>query len=53
MKVPIICCPLSHAGDNYATHDHIAVAEDLGTIHRLGFRIVPLDWVVEAALGEQ
>ena len=51
MKVPIICYHSSHAGDDYATDDHIAVAEDLDTIHRLGFRIVPLDWVVEAVLG--
>ena len=52
-KVPIICYHSYHAGEGYATDDHIALAADLRTIHRLGFRVVPLDWVVEAVLGER
>jgi polysaccharide deacetylase len=53
VKVPIICYHSSHAGKDYASDDHHALAADLRTIHRLGHRIVPLDWVVESLLGER
>ncbi|MEO8740824.1 MAG: polysaccharide deacetylase family protein [Casimicrobiaceae bacterium] len=53
MKIPIICYHSCHAGDDYATDDHTAVATDLRIVHRLGFRIVPVDWVVESVLGER
>lgn len=53
MRVPIICYHSCNAGDDYATDDHLALAADLRTIQRLGYRIVPLDWVVEALLGER
>ena len=53
MKVPILCYHSCNAGDSYATDDHIALAADLRAIYRLGFRVVPLDWVVEALLGER
>jgi len=51
--VPIICYHSCHAGNDYASDDHVALAADLRTIHRLGHRIVPLDWVVESLLGER
>jgi peptidoglycan/xylan/chitin deacetylase (PgdA/CDA1 family) len=53
MKVPILCYHSCHAGNEYATDDHIALAEDLRTIYRLGYRVVPLDWIVEVLLGER
>ena len=53
MKVPILCYHSCNAGDSYATDDHIALAADLRAIYRLGYRVVPLDWVVEALLGER
>ncbi len=53
MRVPILCYHSCHAGDGYATDDHIALASDLRTIHARGLRVVPLDWVVEALLGER
>jgi hypothetical protein len=31
------------AGNDYATNDHVALAADLETLHRLGARIVPLE----------
>jgi len=34
------------AGNEYATNDHLALASDLETIDRLGWRIVPLPGVV-------
>ena len=47
-------CYHSHrAGVDYASDDHHALAADLRTIHRLGHRIVPLDWVVESLLGDR
>jgi len=53
MKVPILCYHSCYAGDTYATDDHIALACDLRTIYGLGFRVVPLDWIVQAVLGER
>ena len=53
MRVPVLTY---HAGiissDAYAGNDHIALAADLELIDSLGFRIVPLQWVVEQLLGE-
>lgn len=53
MRVPIICYHSCHAGSDYASDDHHALAADLRAIHRLGHRIVPVDWVVESLLGER
>jgi hypothetical protein len=53
MRVPIICYHSYHVGDDYGSDDHDALAADLRAIHRLGHRIVPLDWVVESLLGER
>ena len=53
LKVPIVCYYSCHVGNDYASDDHHALAADLRTLHRLGYRIVPLDWVVESLLGER
>src|SRR5207237_10228599 len=53
VRVPIICYHSCHAGNDYASDDHHALAADLRTIHRRGYRIVPLDWVGESLLGER
>jgi peptidoglycan/xylan/chitin deacetylase (PgdA/CDA1 family) len=53
MKATILCYHSCHAGSDYATDDHIALAADLRTIHRLGFRVVPLDWIVDMLLGQR
>lgn len=50
MKVPIICYHSARIGSDYLSDDHYALAEDLRAIHRLGYRIVPLGWVVDAVL---
>ncbi len=39
------------AGNDYASNDHVALASDLETIDRLGWRIVPLPGVVARWLG--
>lgn len=54
MKIPILSYH-SHTigGRTYETNDHIALYEDLRTIHRLGFRIVPLHWMVEWILDQK
>lgn len=41
------------AGNDYASNDHVALANDLITIHQAGFRIIPLAWLVEWLLGER
>ncbi len=53
MKIPIICYHSCNAGSDYTSDDHMALASDLQTIARLDFNVVPLDWVVEALLGER
>ena len=53
MRVPILCYHSCHAGDSYATDDHAALACDLRAIYALGFHVVPLEWIVEALLGER
>ena len=54
MRVPVLTY---HAGiisgQNYLGNDHIALAEDLELIQRMGLRIVPLQTVVEAFLGHR
>ncbi|MEW6270498.1 MAG: polysaccharide deacetylase family protein [Thermodesulfobacteriota bacterium] len=40
-------------GESYDTNDHHALHEDLRLIHREGFRIVPLGWVAEWAVGRR
>lgn len=52
MRVPV----LTYHGNNvhggaYHENDHVALADDLATIHRLGWRVVPLRHVVDAVLG--
>ncbi|MBN8887509.1 MAG: polysaccharide deacetylase family protein [Rudaea sp.] len=52
MKVPILTYHSNNiAGNDYATNDHVALAEDLRTIARLGLRIVSAAEVVDALLG--
>lgn len=53
MKATILCYHSCNVGTDYATDDHIALAADLRAIYRLGFRVVPLDWIVQALLGER
>jgi Polysaccharide deacetylase len=53
VKVPVLCYHSCNAGKDYGTDDHVALAVDLRIIYDLGFRVVPLDWIVEALLGER
>ena len=53
MKVPILTYhAMNIAGNDYRNNDHVALAEDLRLIDRLGLRIVPLSLVVDALLGD-
>ena len=53
MKVPILTYHSNNiSGNDYATNDHVALADDLRTIARLGLRIVPAQEVVDVLLGE-
>ena len=52
MRVPVLTYHSNNIGGNdYADNDHVALAEDLRLIHRMGRRIVPLARVVDALLG--
>ncbi|MFT3792822.1 MAG: polysaccharide deacetylase family protein [Rudaea sp.] len=53
MKVPILTYHSTNIfGNDYGSNDHVALAEDLRTIARLGLRIVSAAEVVDALLGE-
>lgn len=53
MRVPVLTYHSNNiSGNDYASNDHVALAEDLRLIHRKGLRIVPLARVVEVLLGE-
>ena len=41
------------AVNDYGANDHLALASDLSSIHRLGYRIIPLEQLVEWILGER
>lgn len=49
LRVPVLTYhAINIHGNDYATNDHVALASDLATIARLGYRIVPLHRVVDA-----
>ncbi|MFH2078911.1 MAG: polysaccharide deacetylase family protein [Pseudomonadota bacterium] len=51
-QVPVLTYHASTVGGPaYAGNDHVAFGSDLATATRLGWRIVPLQWVVEQRLG--
>lgn len=51
-RVPVLTYHASTVGGpDYAGNDHVAFASDLAAATRLGWRIVPLQWVVEQRLG--
>lgn len=53
MRVPVLAYHSNNvSGTAYAANDHVALAEDLRVMHRLGRRIVPLSRVVDVRLGE-
>lgn len=52
MRVPVLTYHSNNiSGNDYASNDHVALAEDLRLIQRKGRRIVPLTRVVDALLG--
>jgi hypothetical protein len=59
MKSTTLRCPvlLYHsqnvAGNDYLSNDHVALADDLRLIQKLGLEIVPLGWLVDWLLGER
>ncbi len=52
MRIPVLTYhAVNIHGNDYASNDHVAFAEDLRLIDRLGLRVVPLRWVVDQNLG--
>jgi hypothetical protein len=52
MRVPVLAYHAANiSGPDYAQNDQIALAADLASLHREGWRVVPLSWVVEQRLG--
>lgn len=48
MKIPVLTYhSINVIKNNYAENDHLALASDLETIHRSGFRVIPLSRVVD------
>jgi Polysaccharide deacetylase. len=40
-------------GNSYQSNDRIAFQSDLYTLHQLGFKIIPLHWLVDWLLGDK
>lgn len=54
IKIPVLTYHSAQVdGDEYKTNDHVALHEDLRVLHREGFRIVPLSWIVDWVRGER
>jgi len=52
MRIPILTYHAGNvAGSDYSGNDHVALATDLAMFSRLGWRVVPLQWVVDQRLG--
>lgn len=52
MHIPILTYhAMNVASNRYAENDHLALAQDLTTIQRMGLRVIPLSSVVEWRLG--
>lgn len=52
MRVPVLTYHSNNVvGNDYASNDHVALAEDLRRLHAAGIRIVPLSSVVDVRLG--
>lgn len=52
LQVPVLAYHASHIdGVSYTDNDHVALAQDLATLTALGWRVVPLSWVVDQRLG--
>jgi len=53
LRVPVLTYhAVNISGNDYANNDHVAFAADLRLIDDLGLRIVPLQWIVDALLGD-
>jgi hypothetical protein len=51
MRVPVLTYHSNNvSGNDYAGNDHVALAQDLRRVARLGLRIVPLATVVDVLL---
>jgi len=54
MRVPVLTYHAMNVnGVDYATNDHLALAEDLALLRTLGMRVLPLHEVVATLLGER
>ena len=52
LRVPVLTYHAANvAGPDYAQNDHVALAADLAMLAAGGWRVVPLQWVVEQRLG--
>ncbi|HEY0232346.1 MAG TPA: polysaccharide deacetylase family protein [Dokdonella sp.] len=52
MRVPVLTYHSNNVnGNDYASNDHVALAQDLRVIHGAGLRIAPLASVVDVLLG--
>lgn len=52
MRIPVLTYHASTvAGHDYRQNDHVALTTDLNLINELGFRVVPLDNVIDQMLG--
>ena len=48
LKIPVLTYHSANiSGNEYHNNDHVALLDDLETLNRLGYRIIPAQWLVE------
>jgi len=53
-QVPVLTYHAGNiTGNSYQSNDRIAFQSDLYTLHQLGFKIIPLHWLVDWLLGDK
>ncbi|MCS6926338.1 MAG: hypothetical protein NZ578_10615, partial [Candidatus Binatia bacterium] len=54
VKIPVLTYHSQNiCGNTYGTNDHVALYQDLRTIHAHGYQVIPLQWVVDWLLGHR
>ncbi|MEE9345887.1 MAG: polysaccharide deacetylase family protein [Methylococcales bacterium] len=54
LKIPVLAYHSANiAGNDYHNNDHTALSHDLETINRLGYQIIPANWLVDWLAGRR
>src|SRR5262249_7040009 len=51
LRIPVLTYHSYRCGERYEESDHVALHDDLRTIHARGYTIVPLRWIAQWVVG--